>query len=313
MNMQSAKLAAVQVASSDVQPYFRFTSKSRLEKSINSLLGLLEGIAIDGRVTSGEVAMLRIWLTDNQDVANRHPFSELIPVVVEAVSDGVLDIEERANLMWLCEKLRGTDFYDTVTADLQRLHAIVGGIAADGTISIDEMRSLSDWLAKHEHLKTCWPYDEIETLTTQVLVDGRIDDAEHRMLMDFFTEFLAVLDERTIVGPMIADGVQKSIGALCAVSPTVTFQGATFCLTGTSSKYKRAEFEQIVKSLGGDPIQGVTAKLNYLVIGAEGNPCWAFACYGRKVEKATELRKKGIKVVIVHENDFHDAVLDCNR
>lgn len=52
------------------------------------------------------------------------------------------------------------------------------------------------------------------------------------------------------------------------------------------------------------------SKLNYLVIGAEGNPCWAFACYGRKVEKAVELRKKGVRVVIVHENDFHDAVLD---
>ncbi len=56
----------------------------------------------------------------------------------------------------------------------------------------------------------------------------------------------------------------------------------------------------------------MTAKLNYLVIGAEGNPCWAFACYGRKVEKAVELRKKGIRVVLVHENDFHDAVLDAS-
>ena len=41
---------------SDVRAYFRFTGKGRLGKSINSLLGLLEGIAIDGHVTSGEVA-----------------------------------------------------------------------------------------------------------------------------------------------------------------------------------------------------------------------------------------------------------------
>ena len=65
-----------------------------------------------------------------------------------------------------------------------------------------------------------------------------------------------------------------------------------------------------MRELGGQPHGNVTSKLNYLVIGAEGNPCWAFACYGRKVEKAVELRKKGVRVVIVHENDFHDGVLD---
>jgi NAD-dependent DNA ligase len=164
---------------------------------------------------------------------------------------------------------------------------------------------------EHEHLKTCWPYDEIEAVTTKVLADGKIDDAEHRMLLAFFSEFLAVLDERTIVSPPIAEGVDQAIGALCAVSPTVLFEGAKFCFTGASAKFKRAEFEEIVKKLGGEPIPGVTTKLNYLVIGADGNPCWAFACYGRKVEKAVNLRKQGFRVVIVHENDFHDAVLDA--
>lgn len=296
---------------SDIRTYFHFTGKGRLEKSINSLLGLLEGIAIDGRVTSGEVGMLRMWLTDHRDVAQRHPFTELVPAVAAAVADGMLDPEERADLLWLCERLRSAEFYDMVTADLQRLHALVGGIAADGVITTEEMRGLSDWLAEHEHLKTCWPYDEVEALTTKVLCDGRIDGGEHRMLLDFFAEFLAVLDERTIVRPFVFDGPERAIGALCAVAPEVRFSSSTFCFTGASTKYKRAEFEALVRDLGGEPLPGVTTKLNYLVIGAEGNPCWAFACYGRKVEKAVALRRKGIRVVILHENDFHDAVLDA--
>ncbi len=49
-------------------------------------------------------------------------------------------------------------------------------------------------------------------------------------------------------------------------------------------------------------------KVHYVVIGAEGNQCWAYSCYGRKVEKAIKLRKEGVRVVIVHELDFHDAV-----
>ena len=34
----------------DHRPYLKFTSRSRLEKSVNSLLGLVEGIAIDGSI-----------------------------------------------------------------------------------------------------------------------------------------------------------------------------------------------------------------------------------------------------------------------
>lgn len=62
-------------------------------KSINSLLGLHEGIAIDGRVTPGEIGMLSLWLADHQDVAQRHPYNELVPALAAAVSDGVLDAE----------------------------------------------------------------------------------------------------------------------------------------------------------------------------------------------------------------------------
>lgn len=296
---------------SDIRAYFRFTGKGRLDKSVNSLLGLLEGIAIDGHVTRGEIAILRMWLADHQDVAGRHPYSELVPVLTAAVADGVLDSEEREDLLWLCRRLKSTEFYDMVTADLQRLHALVGGIASDGSITTEEMRGLSDWLAEHEHLRTCWPYDEIQTLTTKVLDDRRIDEAEHRMLLDFFTEFLAVLDEQTIVRPAVFDGPGNTIGALCAVTPELTFAERTFCFTGASGRYKRAEFENLVHRLGGEVLPGVSAKLDYLVIGAEGNPCWAFARYGRKVEKAAALRRKGVRVVIVHETDFHDAVLDA--
>lgn len=52
--------------------------------------------------------------------------------------------------------------------------------------------------------------------------------------------------------------------------------------------------------------------VNYLIVGAEGNPCWKFSCYGRKVEKAVELRKEGSRLLIIHELDFHDAVADLS-
>lgn len=287
---------------------FRFSGRRRLEKSINSLLGLLEGIAIDGLINSSELAILRMWLEDHQEVAHKHPFNELVPALANALQDGHLDDNERADLTWLCEKLRSSEFTDMVTADLQRLHALVGGIAADGVVTAEEMRGLTRWLGDHEHLKTCWPYDEVETLTVKVLADGRIDEAEHRLLMEFFTEFLAVLDERTIVRPMAHVGAGATLGALCAVDPEIRFSGASFCFSGASKKLERKDFEALVESRGGRTLSAVSGKLDFLVLGAEGNPCWAYACYGRKVEQAVELRKKGKRIVILHERDFHDAI-----
>jgi NAD-dependent DNA ligase len=124
----------------------------------------------------------------------------------------------------------------------------------------------------------------------------------------FFSEFIALFDSRTIVSPLLTE--RTSLVGLCAVCPEISFAQSIFCFTGASSKFTRTEFTALVNRLGGEAVNGVSAKLNYLVIGADGNPCWAYACYGRKVEKAVELRKQGKRIVIVHENDFHDALAD---
>jgi hypothetical protein len=292
----------------DQREYFKFTTRSRLDKSINSLVGIVEGIAIDGSINQSELRFLQLWLDEHAELRKCHPYSELVPVVANAIGDGVLSEEERADILWLCERLRSTDYYDKVTADLQRLHAVVGGIAADGHISEAELRGLSDWLAEHEHLKTCWPYDGIETLMTAVLADGTITPQEHVILRDFFSEFTAVLDDRTIVSPSVKQG--ESLVGLCAVCPEIHFAQEKFCFTGASTRYTRTELASMVKRFGGEVVASLTSTVNYLVIGADGNPCWAYACYGRKVEKAVEMRKAGARLLLIHENDFHDAVAD---
>ena len=52
----------------------------------------------------------------------------------------------------------------------------------------------------------------------------------------------------------------------------------------------------------------ITNNTSYLIVGNDGNPCWAYSCYGRKVEDAIERRKKGQHLTIVNEVDFWDAL-----
>ena len=69
---------------------------------------------------------------------------------------------------------------------------------------------------------------------------------------------------------------------------------------------------ETVRGFGGMVQSAVNRKTNYLIVGTAGNPCWAYACYGRKIEEAMQLRKEGVNVVIVNETDFWDAVDDAN-
>lgn len=302
----------------DHEPYAKFTSKARIEKSLNSLLGLVEGMVIDGAINESEVSFLNLWLKEHSGVRLLHPYSELFPVVQAAIADGVITQDEREDIVWLCEKLRSTQFFDKTTADLQRLHAILGGIASDRRVTEEELRGLSGWLEQHEHLRRCWPYDEVNSLILGVLKDRKIDEQEQAMLRSFFSEFVAVLDDRTINSPVIAESTPQTqeesfnIVGLCAVCPDIAIEGSTFCFTGASSRYSRVTLADTVQKLGGQFAPSLTKTVDYLVIGADGNPCWAYACYGRKVEKAVELRKAGLRILIVHENDFHDAVADAS-
>ena len=67
--------------------------------------------------------------------------------------------------------------------------------------------------------------------------------------------------------------------------------GLTFLFTGTLPTLKRSEAEAIVATNGGQILNGVSTKLNYLVVGEDA---------GSKLEKA----KKINTVKIISENDF---------
>ena len=67
--------------------------------------------------------------------------------------------------------------------------------------------------------------------------------------------------------------------------------GQTFLFTGTLEKLKRSEAEAQVEQQGGTIVNGVSSKLNYLVVGEDA---------GSKLEKA----KKISSIKILTEEEF---------
>lgn len=289
--------------------YYKYTGPQRFDKAIHTLEGIVRGIASDGKVTNSELGVLTRWIGDHLEFVNHHPFNEVIPRLNEILSDGIVDEEETADILWLCDKFTTDEtFYDNVTADMQRLQGILGGIVADAKITKEELKALQDWMDEHEHLRTCWPYDEIEALIISVLQDGVIDEAEHRALLRFFGEFTEFCGHRAIDLP--ASDEHSLLTGVCAVCPEIMFVGRRFCFTGRSEKFSRKAFANEITQRGGVFCKSLTKDTDYLTVGSDGNPCWAYACYGRKVEQAIQQRKEGSNILLVHEYDLWDALED---
>lgn len=290
----------------DHREYAHFCGPRRVWKSLTTLHGILIGLLADGVQNTPEPVALRRWLEEHEDLRKRHPFSELYTTLMDDMFDGTLSEDEVQDAIWLCERLDPTHGHFMLDHDMMRLHGILGGIIADGNVTDRELRMLRDWLGEHEHLKAMWPYYEIESLVTHVLADGVIDAKEQQLLRHFFAEWTTVGGNRSVGLPLNELG--QPITAMCAVCPEIVFEGAVFCFTGASAKVKRKQFASIVQQMGGAWSKNVTGYCNYVVIGAEGNPCWMFACYGRKIEKAVLYRQQGKGLVIVNEHDFWDAL-----
>lgn len=285
--------------------YFQFTGRARLSRDMHILEGYVQGIAADSRVKDIEIENLIRWLTKHNEFADRHPFNEVIPRIQRIISDGIIDVEERADLLWLSSKFTTNDeYYDHATSDMQRLQGILAGILSDELITEGELRALDAWVAERKHLKSCWPYDQLHGIISLVLRDGKIDAQEHEALIQFFGEFVSS-GGRNAVGAL-EEGV--TVSGVCSMTPVIEFLKRRFCFTGTSERCSKRELARCVRDLGGNVHENVRVDTDYLIVGAKGNQCWAYACYGRKVEEAVDRRRKGQQITIVHEYDFWRAV-----
>lgn len=297
----------------ELESYRHFAVKSEVHKAVNSLTGILEGIHFDNVVKTAEIEEVLNWCNLHRVFKDKYPFSEIIPMVDKALEDGILTDDEINDIQWLClnitEDERFVSYYDLVTSSLQKLQGILHGIMADNILHDDEVNSLSEWMELHEFLRGFYPYDEIYSLLTAAKQDGILTNDEINMLKAFFGNFIDTkssynvnLDELKVLQE------QYSIGGICAVCPDIEVKGKVFSFTGTSSKATRNEIAKIIEENDGIFSKNVTNKTDYLIVGNEGNPCWAFSCYGRKVEKAIDLRKEGHQILIIHENDFWDEL-----
>lgn len=286
------------------------TSRQNADKAINSLKGILTGINLDAEVNPKEIHELKEWTAQHRSLINRNPFKEFMLIIDQAVTDSIPVTETIEDLFWLCQKYESDNYYyNAVTADLQTLHGICHGMLADGVIREKEVINLRKWLNDNRHLSTYYPYDEIRSLISSILSDGKVDEEEKLILKAYLNQF-ANLQNSEVKKQVEQETSDIDIAGHCTSDPEIEIDGKTFCVTGILKSGPRSEVEKLIIDFGGIPSKRITKKTDYLIVGDNGNPAWAFSCYGRKVEKALELRKEGHQICLVHEFDFMDKIED---
>lgn len=296
--------------------YYGVTRTARLNKGLNMLRGLVAGLKCSQGVSDGEIMELSNWVSLHADLRDHQPFQTIIPLVEDALSDGVITEDERDSILWACDHATGfADYYDDITASIQYLTGLVHGLLADNDLTDAEIHALRDWLRANDFLSGTYPFDEIYSTIVSVLCDGIITEAEREQLMAVLSQLVDFESSYNLAAPDYEKLRAKyTVGGICALCPEIEFSGKSFVISGESDRANRSEFVAAIERLGGVVKSAVSKRTDYLIVGNAGNPCWAFSCYGRKIEQAMQLRKEGAKVVIVNENDFWDAVEDagCN-
>lgn len=185
--------------------------------------------------------------------------------------------------------------------NIDELIGISRGLLADGIINEAEAKFLLQWIENHfdsSDLKE-YPFNTIYDRLKKVLADEILDKDEAIEIKELLQSFTG---ERPIAEQV------KSMSSSLPLSdplPNVELDGSVFCLTGAFTIGTRKQCENIIKELGGSTKKIPTLNTNYLVIGILGNDDWIHSSYGRKIEKAAELRdKKKIDLKIITEEHF---------
>ncbi|MGF1839168.1 BRCT domain-containing protein [Vibrio atlanticus] len=114
--IEPEELEDLQAAMQDVIDY-GYKDFFNSEAIINQLLGFLQGITSDDSLHDKEIIKLKEILENNDDIIGRWPGDIIYRRLTTILEDGVIDEEERADLLSMLKGICGQQFTDTGDAE----------------------------------------------------------------------------------------------------------------------------------------------------------------------------------------------------
>jgi len=180
--------------------------------------------------------------------------------------------------------------------DDRQVNELVGlahGIVADGVVTQQEAEYLQKWLVANSGVSNNPVVANLLQRVNQMLSDRVLDADESRDLLETLTKFSGGDFE-------LGEVLKSSSLPLDEPPPEILFDQTRFCFTGTFAFGSRQECEDAVERRGATAGL-LTLKTDYLVIGIYATESWIHSSYGRKIERAVELKEEGVPVSIIGE------------
>ena len=189
---------------------------------------------------------------------------------------------------------------NNVSKAIDQLSGICSGILADGVVTDEEVTFFADWVRKFVPFEPVWPFSDILTRVERIFADGRCDDEEREELKGVMQALCGYTRE--------AKPEETYSTTLPLDSPLpdpVVFPDHVFTITGKFAFGTRRKVMEAIQARGGRPSDTPpTRESHYLVIGVFASRDWANTNYGRKIERAVELRDSGSGLAIISEEHW---------
>jgi len=283
----------------DGQPGFGIHFHNNKEKALAELMGFCQGVTADKALNEIEAALLDAWLRSNELWLKSDPdFFDLLDLTTDILADGRVSVDELEDLLGLLNIVLENESDDGLySADdaITRLTGIARGMTADHVLNDKEIKNLSRWLRRCGEWKDRWPLSVVVSNVHNILKDGIITDEERNHLHGVLVDLIGghVTEHGEVSGMSVRLGMDEP--------DCVEFDGKVFCFTGKFIKGSRKTCENLTTERGGNTCKTVVVKLDYLVVGALSSRDWANTSFGRKIEKAQELKESGRGVSIISE------------
>jgi NAD-dependent DNA ligase len=183
---------------------------------------------------------------------------------------------------------------------IDQLSGICAGILADGVVNEQEAAFFADWVRQHAPLEPAWPFTDILGRIDRIFSDNMCTAEEREELK----EIMEALCGGSQTGPK-TETLSTRLPFNSPPPEKIDFTNRLFNITGKFAFGTRQKIVDVIAQKGGFAKDALPShESNYLVIGVFASRDWIHANFGRKIERAIELRDSGSGIIIISEQHW---------
>lgn len=193
---------------------------------------------------------------------------------------------------------------NNISKAFDRLIGLRIGILADGELNEQEATFFREWIDKTTELEPIWPFPEISNELGKIYTNNGSEEEKIEAVRQLIEK---IIGSDHADDDSIQDSYSSDLPLNCPPPSEIAFKGSQFVLTGRFEFGTRAKVIDKIEELEGIVKDGFPNRdTTYLVIGNHVSRDWYYTSYGRKIERAMELRDEGYPIAIISESKWKE-------